>query len=165
LSLLPNTEELLPKIKALLKEQKQIFQQRSRWSPPLVALERSLEFNKKIPTEERKRFNLSRLELAISWAPSIKTARLSPVISATLKKYDEHFEIYLLEYEIPSYGSRQISWEDDGIVSLHPYPQENPYWQKRKAFYERELANPCPIYTENQLEYIRTKAKELERMK
>lgn len=156
-----NPEEYRPKLD-LFK-----FADWVRRTPPVRKLFRiaelvnALEYNEKIPAKERKCFNIFRRELAISWALECKTARPAPRVSAMLKKGDEHFEIYAMEYPMPGYGVRHFLWsalvEGDG----DPYPctLENPYWQSRKEFYERELANPRPIYTENQMEYIRGQLK------
>jgi len=126
----------------------------------LLTLKRSLEFNERIPTEERERFDIFRRELAISWSLCNKTSIRGPSTSAVLKKGDEHFEIYLAEYSLPDRIPRGIRWEE---YYDPPYPQVGINRQKRKEFYERELANPRPIYTENQMEYIRNRIKELER--
>jgi len=133
----------------------------------LAQLTRRLEFNEKIPIEERERLNIFRRELAISWSLSNKTNRGGPHISATLKKGDEHFEIYFREYAVPGeFGilrscSCVFHWEDDG--DLCPFSFGNPLWQNRKAFYERELAHPRPIYTADQIEYIKAKVMEFEK--
>ena len=129
----------------------------------LLILKNSLEHNEKIPEEERGRFEILRRELAISWALCAKHNRKSPEISAVLKNGDEHFEIYLKEYGIPTYGNISFQWEEDD--EPYPYSRENPRWQTRKAFYENELANPRPIYTESQLDYLRMKVKEMEHLK
>ena len=71
----------------------------------LLTLKRSLEFNEKIPVEERERFDAFRRELAISWSLCAKRDRKVPEASATLQKGDEHFEIYFLEYGMPGYGN------------------------------------------------------------
>jgi len=126
----------------------------------LALLVRSLEFNEKIPTEERERFDIFRRELMISLLSQSTMSERSPSSVATLNKGDEHFEIYLVEYG-GGQNFRNIQWKSD--VDSSPYSLKNPYWQKRKEFYERELANPRPIYTENQMEYIRNSIKELER--
>jgi len=192
----PNSGELLPKIKFLLKEEitkaqrdqpylsktlfhengelidsslKQ-FREKISGSLPksifykiqrLLALKKALEFNEKIPAEEREHFDIFRRELAISWSLSSKRRATAPRMSATLRKGDEHFEIYFREYAMLIVISDiTYDWEDDG--DHYPYTLENPLWQKRKAFYERELAHPRPIYTENQMEYLKTKIKGLE---
>jgi hypothetical protein len=67
LPLLPNSAELLPKIKSLLEgniTQEQTIR--------LTHLARALEFNGKIPTEERERFDTVRRELALSWSLGVK---------------------------------------------------------------------------------------------
>jgi hypothetical protein len=185
LSLFPNSGELLPKIKNLLNEanvSERLFDENgelidsslkqlskflsgvrksdSVWR--LLALKRSLDFNEKIPVEERERFDAFRRELAISGALTNKTSAAATRIDVHLNKGNEHFEIYLMEYgrpgfELPKYTYCTFHWEDDG--DRYPYTQANPLWQKRKAFYEHELAHPRPIYTENQMEYIRSKTK------
>ena len=120
----------------------------------LLLLEKSLEFNERIPAEERERFDVFRRELAISWSLSNKRSAKAPEISGTLKKGDEHFEIYFMEYGMPGFGTRTFLWEDDDDTLPH-----RPSIQDYKAFYERELAHPRPIYTENQMEYLRERVK------
>ena len=161
LSLLPNTEELLPTIRTLLTEeltQEQTFR--------LTQLASTLEFNKKIPTEERERFDSVRRELAISWSlwfgkrdrsGSINSFPPHPRMFATLRKGEEHFEIYCLEYNMPGLISTIFLWEgnNDTIdVRRHGWYHELRLIQERKAFYEHELAHPRPNYTERQKEYI-----------
>jgi len=124
----------------------------------LVRLVRALEFNEKIPVDERERFGTFRRELAISWSMSNKRilSKMSvalPQMSATLPKGYEHFEIYFQEYVPPYTKKPNFRWEN--YHDPYPYTLENPYHQERKAFYEREPAHPRPIYTENQIEYIK----------
>ena len=174
LSLFPNSGELLPKVKNLLNEanvSERLFDENgelidsslkqlskfhsgirksdSIWL--LLILKRSLDFNEKIPVEERERFDVFRRELAISWSLSNKRSAKAPVISATLQKEDEHFEIYFMEYGMPGFGTRNFLWEDDDDT----LPRNPNIQQKRRAFYERERTHPRPIYTENQMEYLR----------
>ena len=202
----PNSDELLPKVKALL--QKEIDEEHennpdrakrfidengtlinpfrnytdyyhqkiegvdySDWrkltdSVPkifrLAQLVRTLEFNEKIPTEERERFDIFRRELMISLLSQNPMSEKSPASIATLKKGDEHFEIYLVEYGgFPNLHT--IQWE--GAGDSYPYTLINPYWQKRKEFYEQELAFPRAIYTNNQIEYIRNRINKIKEMK
>jgi len=163
LSLLPNTEELLPKIRILLTEeltQDQTFQ--------LTRLANALEFNEKIPAEERERFDSVRRELAISWSlwfdkHDHRGSHLSdppwPRMSATLRKGEEHFEIYSQEYARPHLLEDSIIflWESNNDiydVNSHGSWQRSLLIRERKAFYEQELAHPRLIYTERQKEYI-----------
>lgn len=113
----------------------------------LLILKRSLEFNEKVPENERKRFEIVRRELAISWALARKYDRGAPRTTAGLKKGEEHFEIYAAEYEIPVYGIQSFYWVENGESSI--YTQEN-YGQKLKDFYVKELVNPRSIYTDIQ---------------
>ena len=98
-SLCQNTTELLPKVQCLL-EQSQAHELITR----LTQLEKSLNFNEKIPVEERERYDAVRRELAISRSSSRTTMRGAPTISVTLRKGEEHFESYLKEYAIPGHA-------------------------------------------------------------
>ena len=59
-----------------------------------------------------------------------------------------------MEYGTLGFVSQTFLWEDDGVTFPH-----SPNIQDSKAFYERELAHPRPIYTENQIEYLRERLK------
>ena len=202
LTLLPNSRELLPKVKSLLQENittafrdepdlsgrifdatgklhdpsmKQLYDilhhQRERSQNEkipttsifftierLLWLERGLEFNEKIPVQERERFNFIRRDKVIADSESSK-----------LQEGEEHFTIYFQEYLFPYFypSGPSFNWVsdfdvDNSYLRMYPKTLENPFWQKRKAFYERELANPRPIYTENQIEYIKARLKDFE---
>lgn len=192
LSLFPNSGELLPEIEGRLKEEiatarrelpdlsKAMFQENGdvvdqtefrehvrRYDSfqkigRLLALKNSLEYNEKIPADERERFDAFRREVAMSWSASNKRQRALPHWGALLKKGDEHFEIYLMEYPLPGLGVPVFRLENDG--DSYPYTLTNPYWQKRKAFYERELADPRPLYTEAQIQYMERKLADIRAM-
>ena len=122
----------------------------------LFYLERTLEFNEKVPEKERERFEIVRRELAISWALSNKTSSILYRPFACLKKGEEHFKIYCAEYEIP--------WlEPRGFYSLGEKDSSSVTGQELKLFYERELANPRPIYTDLQKRYVQEELDELNR--
>lgn len=201
LTLFPNSGELQPKVKILLKEKitkarqdepnwsERLFNENGELKDPtmqqlhkvlselsglshqknthvtfftigrLLALRQALEFNEKIPAEERERYNIVRRELAISWFLDAGSASHVPVKhSVMLQKGDEHFEVYFSEYiDNPCF----FVWENEG--NFYPFSTGNPDWQKRKMLYEHELAHPRPIYTKNQIEYLKTRIKELER--
>ena len=134
----------------------------------LARLVRALEFNEQIPVDERERFIIVRREMALSWAvnPRYRTAKHGEsvegtVMPATLRKREEHFEIYFQEYRLPGIAS-EFLWEDAGDPS--PTTLDNPYWQKRKAFFEHELAHPRLNYTALQMEYIKEKIREIGNM-
>lgn len=118
----------------------------------LLILERSLEFNEKIPENERKRFEIVRRELAISWALTRKRDVGSPRTTVRLKKGEEHFAIYAAEYAAPVAGTQDFCWEGQEEESL--YRQER-YRNELKSFYEKELTNPRFPYTDVQKRYIR----------
>ena len=120
----------------------------------LLVLERSLEFNEKIPENERKRFEIVRRELAISWALAPKYNRAGPHITASLKKGEEQFEIYAADYEIPAYGTQSFDWEEYGKSSIY---SDEKYRQEIKHFYENELANPRLKYSDVQKKYLQKK--------
>ena len=186
LSLFPNSGELLPQAKSLLKEAitgaKENYPGRAKhflngsdnvinpfnvsiyvnpWINGnlrllrLARLVRSLEFNEKIPVEERERFDLLRREMAISWALCNKASHIASAIKmvGALEQGYEHFEIYFLEYEVPEipWG---VLWVNDDFLS--------PDWQKRRTFWEHELAHPRPFYTERQMEYLKVRTKNIE---
>ena len=113
-----------------------------------------MEFNEKIPENERKRFEIVRRELAISWALAPKYNRAGPHITASLKKGEEQFEIYAADYEIPAYGTQSFDWEEYGKSSIY---SDEKYRQEIKHFYENELANPRLIYSDVQKKYLQKK--------
>jgi len=117
----------------------------------IARLVRGLEFNEKIPTEERKRFDLFRREMAINWSLSNKWARRPPQMSATLRKEEERFRIYFREFVVPLCIIRIYSEYTDDFSKV---PSDDPYWQNHKMFLERELEKS--IYTKHQKEYIRS---------
>ncbi|MGL6195198.1 MAG: hypothetical protein ACRC2T_10300 [Thermoguttaceae bacterium] len=127
----------------------------------LVQLAKRLEFNEKIPIEERERFDIFRRDLMMSLLHQNPRSEKVTSPYSVVKKGEEHFEIYMTEYA-PGHRIGSVKW---GEEDLAPYPQlpHSTSWQKRKEFYEHELANPRPIYTENQMEYLRKRIKELER--
>jgi hypothetical protein len=136
----------------------------------LARLIRALEFNEKIPVEDQERFDTVRREIAIdlfllratsSPVASIMRPRI-PEISVTLRKDEKQFEIYFQEYKVPRIVYVFL-WEDAGDPS--PATLENPYWQERKAFWEHELAHPRLNYTDRQMEYIKEKVRENEKVK
>ena len=117
----------------------------------LLILERSLEFNEKIPENERKRFEIVRRELALSWAMTRKRNAVSPRTTVRLLKGEEHFAIYAAEYAAPVAGAQDFYWEGQEGDSL--YRQER-YRNEVKSFYEKELTNPRFPYTDVQKRFI-----------
>ena len=122
----------------------------------LAQLVRALEFDAKIPNEERERFDAFRRDLVDSvhrdYSP-MQHANLR--VSATLPEGCGYFEIYLMEYTPPwwrSGASVSIRWDisEDRV----PFSLENSYWQRRKEVYDREWANPRIVYTERQMIHI-----------
>ena len=116
----------------------------------LRILKQSLEFNEKVPENEKERFEIVRREFAISWALTPKHTIIGPVVCAGLKKGEERFRIYMAEYEPPLRGElwRYPVFYLRDSDSSHPQDQ----WDA-KAFYERELARK-DYYSEVQIEYI-----------
>lgn len=130
----------------------------------LKKLANALEFNAKIPPEERERFIDIRCEIVRTYLGYNFSKHAGPWASIQLNKGEERFELYLREYPLPPGHSIGVGfqWEnEDRDYSNH---QDNPNMRFRKAFYERELANPADIYTENQLEYIRYILQRIERI-
>ena len=64
-----------------------------------------------------------------------------------LKKGEEQFELYLLEYPTPNF---EVYWEDDFL-----YQNQEDLAKVRRDFYARELAKPRSFYTQDQLTYLR----------
>ena len=116
----------------------------------LRILKQSLEFNEKVPENEKERFEIVRREFAISWALTPKETISGPVVCAGLKKGEERFRIYMAEYEPPLRGEL---WRYP-VFYLRDADSSNPQDQwDAKAFYERELARK-DYYSEVQIEYI-----------
>ncbi|MBQ9812313.1 MAG: hypothetical protein IJM54_03270 [Thermoguttaceae bacterium] len=117
----------------------------------LLILKQSLEFNEKVPENEKERFEIVRRELAISWALTPKETRSGPVVCAGLKKGEERFRIYMAEYEPPPFTGGLWRYP---VFYLRDADSSNPEDQwDAKAFYERELARK-DFYSEVQIEYI-----------
>ncbi|MBR4751581.1 MAG: hypothetical protein IK077_07450, partial [Thermoguttaceae bacterium] len=117
----------------------------------LLILKQSLEFNEKVPIDEKKRFEVVRREYAISWALTPKETEGPPVILAGIRNHEERFKIYMAEYEPPPFIGRSLSryiFYRRDADSSHPQDQ----WDA-KSFYERELTRK-DYYSEVQIEYI-----------
>ena len=113
----------------------------------LLSLKRALEFNEKIPENEREHFDIIRRELIVSWILTPKDTRMRPRSRIQLKKGEEQFELYLLEYPTPNF---EVYWEDDFL-----YQNQEDLAKVRRDFYARELAKPRSFYTQDQLTYLR----------
>ena len=110
----------------------------------LLLLKQSLEFNEKVPENERERFEIVRRELAISWALAPKYEVGGYHGSTGLKNGEERFMIYMAEYDFPT--SEGYYWREGDLIDARKQ------WDA-KAFYERELARK-DYYSEVQIEYI-----------
>jgi len=102
--------------------------------------------------------------MALSWRKNprylTKKARESvkaTVMSATLRSGEEQFEIYFQEYVSCGWIDYEFGWQDEG--NLLSVTLDNPYEEKRKAFFEHELAHPRLNYTDHQIEYIKKMAR------
>lgn len=128
----------------------------------LKKLANAFEFNAKIPPEERERFIDIRCEIVRTYLAYDFYKHAGPWASIKLKKGEERFELYLLEYPLPPGHciGVQFQWENED--RCYSYYQDNPNISNRKAFYERELANPNGMYTEKQLKYIRHQLQRIE---
>ena len=110
----------------------------------LLILKQSLEFNEKVPENEKERFEIVRRELAISWALAPKYEVGGRHGSTGLKNGEERFMIYMAEYGFPT--SEGYYWREGDLIDARKQ------WDA-KAFYERELARK-DYYSEVQIEYI-----------
>ncbi len=110
----------------------------------LLILKQSLEFNEKVPENEKERFEIVRRELAISWALAPKYEVGGRHGSTGLKNGEERFMIYMAEYGFPT--SEGYYWREGDLIDARKQ------WDA-KAFYERELTRK-DYYSEVQIEYI-----------
>lgn len=126
----------------------------------LLILAGSLEFNEKVPENERERFEIVRRELAISWALAPKLNCGTPIPTIGLKEGEEHFRIYLAEYEVPVVWKKEFYSRDENAARSYTLREKR---QELKLFYENELANSRSIYTDLQKRYVQEELDDLNR--